>query len=281
MTITVNLIGTGRVGCTLLRLLARTDDVVIGDVTSSRFDQARAAVGEIGAGRAVAAISDMAHADFWFLTVPDSRIAEVSDKVSQVIEFKIKNYPSPIAVHCSGYHAASVMAPLAALGWRLVSAHPMQSFADPEVSARRFPGTWCGVEGDDSGVVEVEVLLGKLGARPFRIASEGKALYHAAAVFTNNFTTVLQAVALEAWEAAGVPPEAARELNTTLLKSTLENIERLGPAEALTGPAARGDVDVVCEQGNRVTKWHADAGRLYALFSDMASRLKTTGRTSG
>lgn len=281
MTITVNLVGAGRVGRTFLRLLAERKDIEIGCVASSTQASASSAVAEVGTGRAVASISEMAPADVWFLTVPDSRIAEVAEKISQAIKLNIKKGIYPVAIHCSGYHAASVMMPLAALGWRLVSAHPMLSFADPEVSAERFPGTWCGVEGDESGVAEVEALLEKLKARPFRVSSEGKVLYHAAAVFTNNFTTVLQAIALEAWEAAGVPEEAARELNATLLKSTHENIERLGPAEALTGPAARGDADVVREQGRIVSEWDADAGQLYEILSQMAARLKATGRTGG
>ena len=278
MTMTVNVIGAGRVGRTLLRLMAAQDQLVIQDVASRQVQTAEVAVQEIGEGRAVADISDMSAADLWFLTVPDSRIAEVAETLREVFDNKPENSHLHIAVHCSGFHSADVMAPLSDIGWSLASAHPMLSFADPEVSAARFPGTWAGIEGDDDAVPAVSDLFEALGARTFPIKSEAKVLYHAAAVITNNFTTVLQGMALEAWEAAGVPGDVARSLNAWLT-STLENIDRFGPADALTGPAARGDRDVVAAQGQAVADWHPEAGQVYALLSLMAERLEATGTT--
>lgn len=272
--LTVNLIGAGRVGRTLLRLFADHPGVTLGHVASGRFESAAEAVREAGAGEAVA-LQEMAPADLWVLTVPDSAIGVVAAELAAL------DLPAAMAVHCSGYHAASVMEPLGARGWRLASAHPMMSFADPEVSAARFSGKYVGLEGDAEATGALERLFAGMGARCFAITSEGKALYHAAAVFTNNFTTVLQAVALEAWEKAGVPEGAARELNATLLASTVENLVRMGPAEALTGPAARGDRDVVEAQGAKVAEWHPEAGRLYDILSAMAARLKAEGRTQG
>ena len=281
MSTTVNLIGAGKVGQTLLRCMARLPDVTIQDVASARHSSSVEAVEAVDQGHAVPALADMAAADVWFLTVPDTKIGEIAAELAETIGKKGKASRPQIAVHCSGYHAAEVMAPLRNLGWSLASAHPMLSFADPETAAGRFPGTWCGVEGDGPGVEAIENLLRMLGARPFPIASEAKALYHAAAVFTNNFTTVLQAIALEAWEAAGVPDDVARELNWTLLRSTVENIDRFGPQDALTGPAARGDREVVRDQGRSVSEWHDDAGKVYRDLSALAARLKTTGNTRG
>lgn len=272
MTTSVNLIGTGRVGRTLLRLLAGQEGILLGQIASRRVEDAQRTVAEIGAGMACD-ISEMEAADIWILTVPDTSIAEVARDIAR------RGTAPAVAVHCSGYHGADVMATLRAKGWSLASAHPMLSFADPEVSAARFPGTWVGVEGDAAAVQVVAGLFEGLGARTFPIQSDAKALYHAAAVVTNNFTTVLQGIALEAWEAAGVPDDVARSLNASLLKSTLENIEALGPAGALTGPAARGDADVVNAQGQRVAEWHPEAGELYRLLSRLAVRLKTSGTT--
>ena len=160
-------------------------------------------------------------------------------------------------------------------------AHPVLSFADAEVAAERFPGTYCGVEGDAEALIAVRTLLTRLGAQPFAISSDSKILYHAAAVFSNNFTTVLQAIAREAWQAAGVSDNVAQALNASLLRATVENIEHLGPRASLTGPAARGDLETVELQLRSVVEWHAQAGRLYAELSDMAARLKASGSTSG
>ncbi|NNF89734.1 MAG: DUF2520 domain-containing protein [Boseongicola sp.] len=272
MTI-VNIIGAGRVARTLLRLLSAQRDIKIGQIASRRIKTAEQAVAEVNCGRAVGDVSDMSDADIWFLTVPDTQIANVASRLSQV------SVRPAIAVHCSGYHVAGIMDALSPLGWRLASAHPVLSFADPDISTARFSGSYCGLEGDEAALSAIEPLFNALGARTFRIGSEGKVLYHAAAVVTNNFTTVLQGLALEMWADAGVPDDVARALNATLLASTLENAERLGPAEALTGPAARGDSAVVEAQGRAVAAWHPNAGALYRMLSEMAARLKSDGRT--
>ena len=61
----------------------------------------------------------------------------------------------------------------------------------------------------------------------------------------------------------------------------MANVAKLGPAEALTGPAARGDTAVVQRQGEVVQAWHPQVGEVYQLLSDMATKLKRTGRTQG
>ncbi len=263
---TVNIIGAGRVGGTFLRLLgAQVQD--IGSATRRSADNATR---ESGFGRATDP-DRMRPADIWLLTVPDTGIASAAEALAET------NAPPAIAIHCSGFHTAEVMAPLKAKGWSIASAHPNLSFADADTAAARFAGTPCGIEGDAPAVAAIDNLLEGLGAVPFRIASDRKALYHAAAVFSNNFATVLQAIARSAWAEAGVPTHIARELNASLLNATAENVARDGPADALTGPAARGDADVVKAQGAAVSSWNEEAGRLYRDLSVLAVRLKSTG----
>lgn len=263
---TVNIIGAGRVGRTLLRLLGNQAQ----DIASATRASAESAVAETGHGRATD-LTQMRPADLWLLTVPDTQIANAAEALAST-----QVRPS-IAIHCSGFHTAEIMAPLSAKGWHLASAHPNLSFAGPDTAARNFPGTPCGIEGDPKAVTAVEDLLTKLGAIPFRIASDQKALYHAAAVFSNNFATVLQAIARAAWREAQVPDDIAEKLNASLLHATVENVLLHGPVDALTGPAARGDRKVVEAQGQAVADWNADAGRIYRDLSELAARLKSTG----
>ena len=262
----VNIIGAGRVGRTFLRLLGSQ----VHDIAGGTRKSAETAVQETGHGRATD-LETMRRADIWLLTVPDTQIASAAQTLAET------NVQPTIAIHCSGFHTADIMAPLRERGWHLASAHPNLSFADPKTAAGRFPGTPCGLEGDNQAVEAIETLLTDLGANPFRIASEKKALYHAAAVFSNNFATVLQAVAREAWAEAQVPDNIAAKLNASLLTATAENVLAHGPADALTGPAARGDRDVVDRQAEAVAEWNADAGRVYRDLSAMAERLKRLG----
>ncbi|WP_169795990.1 Rossmann-like and DUF2520 domain-containing protein [Ruegeria marisrubri] len=275
----VNLIGAGRVGQTFLRLLSANPNCVIQDVMSTNYQSALNAVEFAGAGHAVKEVSELRPADLWLLSVPDSQISAVANSLAEVLGSDGPQAKAPVAVHFSGFFAAYEMAPLGALGWRLASVHPVLSFSDPETALKRFSGTYCGLEGDDAALALVDPLLVRMGARTFPIRSEHKSLYHAAAVISNNFTVVLQAIAREAWAAAGVPDEIARELNTSLLRATYENVTALGPRDALTGPAARGDAYVVDRQGEDVADWHAAAGVLYREMSALAHRLKAEGKT--
>ncbi|KRB23248.1 DUF2520 domain-containing protein [Mesorhizobium loti] len=270
----INLIGPGKVGQTLMRRIVLAGGHEVQDIAGRDVEAASRAVQFIGAGTAVSALADMRPADLWLLTVSDTRIADVAARLAELAPDR----PS-IAVHCSGFLPAAEMQPLRALGWHLASVHPVLTFADPARAVGQFEGTLCGVEGDTEAVTVVDALIRDIGGQPFPLSSQHKAIYHAAAVFSNNFTVVLQAVAREAWARAGVPEEIIGQLNARLLAATAENVGRLGPAAALTGPAARGDLAIVAQQEAAVRSWHPDAGKAYAELSLLAGRLKRTGTT--
>ncbi|MEI9402600.1 DUF2520 domain-containing protein [Mesorhizobium argentiipisi] len=270
----INLVGPGKVGQTLMRRIVMAGEYEVQDVAGRTAQAAGLAVEFIGAGTAVSAIADMRPADFWFLTVSDTQIAAVASLLAESASSR-----RSIAVHCSGFLPAAEMQPLRSLEWRLASVHPLLTFADPAIAVGQFEGTLCGIDGDADAIVAVEALVRGIGGQPFSLNSEYKAIYHAAAVFSNNFTVVLQAVAREAWARAGIPQEIIEQLNAHLLSATTENITKLGPAAALTGPAARGDLRIVAQQEAAVRSWHPDAGRIYGELSILAGRLKRTGTT--
>lgn len=262
---TINIIGAGRVGATFLRLFERLDGVRIGDVASGSLLSAQAAVTGGGAGRAVE-LADMSPADIWLITVPDDRISDIAAQISA---------PPAIAVHCSGFKSSDALASLADKGWKSASCHPVRSFADPDAAANAFAGTYCAIEG--TAAPEVSDLLQRIGGVPFDVLPERKAIYHAAAVFSNNFTTVIQQIALDAWREAGVDQDTAMSLCASLLTATAENVVLLGPQLALTGPAARGDTQVLAEQQAALAAWEPRYAKLYEDFSAMARALKSNG----
>lgn len=272
----VNLIGAGKVGRTLLSLLAEHPGYEVGDVVSARKESAEGAVQAAGAGRVALTLAAMRPADVWCLAVPDDRIAKVAADLARVAA-PDATAARPIAVHFSGFLSSEILAPLQERGWSTASCHPVLSFADPTAAKVQFPGTFCGIEGQ--AAERIAALVSDLGGRPFTVASAQKALYHAAAVFSNNFTVVLQAIALEAWSEAGVDDSVARDLCAALLRSTTDNVVRIGPSGALTGPAARGDEAVLAKQQGEVAAWHPDASEVYRVMSRLARRLKEHGST--
>ena len=275
--LTVNLIGAGRVGQTLLGLLSNVPECTLQDVLSNNFSSAENAVKFAGDGRAVREFSDLRPADLWIFAVPDTQIAAAAGRLADTLS-SLENRGA-VAFHCSGFFAAGQMAALRKLDWHLASVHPVLTFATPELAIRQFDGVFCGVEGDAEALDVINPLLEKIGATTFPISSKSKSLYHAAAVISNNFTVVLQAIAREAWAEAGVPDDISEKLNNSMLRATYENVAAEGPQKALTGPAARGDEFVITRQGEDVARWHPAAGKVYREISVLAGRLKAEGST--
>jgi predicted short-subunit dehydrogenase-like oxidoreductase (DUF2520 family) len=74
-----------------------------------------------------------------------------------------------------------------------------------------------------------------LGVRPFTLADDKRASYHAGAAIASNFLVTLYRTASQLFEDAGAPPEAL----IPLLERTIEN------GFDLTGPISRGDWETV------------------------------------
>jgi len=276
LNVKFNVIGCGRVGQTLAGVLHQQARVQVQDLYSRRFSSAEQAAQFVGAGQPVAELAQMRTAHVWLLSVPDAQVAAAAQGLAEAQGAKLVG---AIVFHNSGFLSAEELQPLQALGCHVASAHPVLNFASPDTGVRQFAGTPCGLEGDAKALAWLHTALTAIGGRCFEIASADKPLYHAAAVFSSNFTVVLQGIAQDAWRSAGVPPELMRPLTEALLKSTVDNVLAMGPAQALTGPAARGDTAVVQAQGEVVTQWSAPAGEVYKTLSELAALLKKDGQT--
>lgn len=274
----LNVVGAGRVGQTLARLWQAQGLLQVQDLLARRADSAAQAQAFIGAGRVASGLADLRPADLWMLTVPDTQVAPVAAELAQVLQARGQTAPA-LVFHCSGFLPAAALAPLQALGWAAASVHPVLSFASPAASVARFAGTPCGVEGEAQATAVLQPLFQAIGGQCFHVQSEHKALYHGAAVMASNFLVVLQALAREAWQAAGVPAALVPLVNEALVRATLDNTLALGPAGAIVGPAARGDTQVVQQQGDCIAQWHPEAGRIYRDMSVLARRLAVTGST--
>jgi predicted short-subunit dehydrogenase-like oxidoreductase (DUF2520 family) len=269
----LNLIGAGRVGQTLGRLLAQSGRYPLQDVLTRRAESAAAALAFMGAGQVVAQMHDMRAADVWLLAVPDGQIAEVAQRLA--------NLPlaPALVVHCSGALGSSELAVLQSHGWQTASAHCLLSFANPATALNQFAGTPCALEGEASAVTTLRTLFTELGAQCFELAAADKLLYHAAAVFATNFLPVLQDMAEQLWQHSHMPPELAQSLRSRLLQNAVNNIVQLGPQAALTGPAARGDTALLSAQAEALRQWRPQAALAYETLSTLARQLATRPAT--
>ena len=281
----LNLVGGGRGAQTLAQLWTFRGVFAVQDVLTTSLSSAQAACSVVGAGHAVESLQAMRNADVWMLAVPDAQLdgcaqslAEVMAQASQTTATQ-RQHPhscathAPIVFHCSGAQSSQTLAPLAALGWQVASAHCILSFASVPAALQQFPGTPCALEGDAAASDALRTAFTAIGARCFDVASKDKLLYHAAAVFATNFLPVLQASAEDLWQSCGVPVELIPHLRASLLRNAVANITELGPQAALTGPAARGDMQAIARQGAAVAAWDAQTGAAYTALSELALRL--------
>ena len=184
----------------------------------------------IGAGRAGTAIAARLrergiavreNAELRLLCVPDRAIAEVARSIQ----------PGPWVAHVSGGTPLAALDPHSSR----FSVHPLQT-----LTKRRGPeqldGAFAGVTAESAEALERATWLAEtLGLRPFVLADDKRAVYHAGAAMASNFLVTLYRVASSLTAESGAPAGAV----VPLMARTIEN------GFELTGPIARGDWETV------------------------------------
>jgi predicted short-subunit dehydrogenase-like oxidoreductase (DUF2520 family) len=156
--------------------------------------------------------------DLLVLTTPDDVVAEVARQVAPV--------DTTVVAHLAGSLGLDVLAPHA----RRAAIHPLRSIATGEVGLR---GAWFAVAGDPVASELVDALEG----RRVEVDDADRAAYHAAACIASNHLVALLGQVERVAASAGVPLAAYLDL----VRQTVDNVDALGPAAALTGPVRRGD----------------------------------------
>jgi predicted short-subunit dehydrogenase-like oxidoreductase (DUF2520 family) len=161
----------------------------------------------------------------------DLVLIAVVDRAINAVATEIEPVSSTVIAHCSGALGLEVLEGHA----RVAVLHPLVTIPDPVIgSARLCARAWFALEGDDLA----GELVAALGGRALQLPASSRAAYHAAAcIASNHLVALLGQVERIAYD-AGVPFEAF----LALAWGALEDVGRLGPAGALTGPAARGDL---------------------------------------
>ena len=176
-----------------------------------------------------------------FLGVPDVMLPEISLALAAHGEA-----PSGCAAfHLSGAIGTDPLAPLLDKGYSVGTLHPLQSLADPILGAQLLQGVYFAVSGEPAAMAAARRIVHPLGGRVLSVPVARRPLYHAAAVFASNYLAGLIAAAGRLMAQAGVPEEEALQAILPLARGSLENLGRLGPVRALTGPVSRGDLETV------------------------------------
>ena len=202
------------------------------------------------------------------IATPDGVIAEVCDAIARAGALA----PDGAVLHASGATPLEALAAARDAGSRVLSVHPLQTCPTVDAALERLAGAGFAVTAEDEeGSALGERLARDAGGRPFRLADELKPLYHAAAVFASNYLVTVTALAYELERASGIADPAS--ILAPLQAATLANLERVGPAEALTGPAVRGDAGTVARNLEALAERAPQAVKPYVALADLALSL--------
>ena len=194
-------------------------------------------------------------ADAVLLCVPDAEIAAAAALVA----------PGVPVGHCSGATGLDVLG-----GHEAFALHPLMTV--PLEGAPAFAGAGAAVAGSTPRALAVaHALAERLGMRATTVADADRAAYHAAASIAANFLVTLEGAAERLAATAGVD----RALLAPLVRAAVDNWARLGAADALTGPIARGDEATVARQRAAVAERTPD---LLPLFDALAAATRDLAR---
>lgn len=269
----INIIGSGKLGRTLIRLFADHQLVEIGDVFNRSPVHSLAAIEFCGSGRLCESIDNMNAADIWLIATPDDAIAEIAEALIETFSKTPLSWTDTVVFHASGLHSSTLLEALKNKGAAIASAHPVHSFANPEQSIISYRGTTCTIEGDPKATEQLSYLFAEIGSTVIPIQASGKALYHAATVLGSNYLAVLKQAALDMLEQAGITAPDAKQILQPLMAQSLQNLQNLGPVEALTGPIARGDIQTLTAHLDAITDQDSQHLSLYKELGKVALQL--------
>ena len=200
--ISILIIGNGNVAFHLVKQFNAIDTIECTQISSRNIDVLPAA-------------------DVAIVAVADDAIAEVSSQID-----------TNLVVHTSGgSHINSLKNPK-----NKGVFYPLQSFSkSKKVDFGKIP--ICLEAKSDVDYILLENIAHMISNKVYRIDSKQREIIHVSAVFANNFSNHMFAIADEICESNKIPFEILHPL----INETVKKLSDLSPREAQTGPAIRND----------------------------------------
>jgi len=269
----VAVIGCGRVGWAFAGALARRPGKVsLAGVHSREMDRARALIRWCGRGRAFAKVEEAAGAaDVLLLCVSDAAIPTVASRLARgAVRGKV-------VLHTSGALGREPLASLARRGAIVGALHPLAAF--PRAGSRGSRTIFSrplgfAISGDAKAATISRGIVRALGGLAIDVPKGSRAAYHLAASLMANHVTVLALLALDLLRArARMRSPAVTKAFIALLRTVSDRLEEEPSLQALTGPAARGDLTTL-RRHLRVLAHDRDAlAETYRLLGGEAVRM--------
>ncbi|MBV8052398.1 MAG: DUF2520 domain-containing protein [Acidobacteriaceae bacterium] len=235
----IAIVGPGRLGTALARHLDRAGYKITEVVHHGSVPKRAVRLLAQAVGAKVSRIADARlNANVIWFCVPDQQIAAAARDLAGKVDWSCK-----IAFHSSGALTSNELNVLRRNGTSAASVHPLMTFVAGAVPA--LQGVPFAVEGDSGAVRIATKIVHDLGGEPFNIEPAHKVAYHAWGAFTSPLLIALLVTAEQVARSAGLSAVQARKKMLPILRQTIENYSRLGPAGAFSGPLVRGDAEIV------------------------------------
>jgi predicted short-subunit dehydrogenase-like oxidoreductase (DUF2520 family) len=234
----VVLIGRGRVATNLLPALQKAGHEVV-SVNSRTLEELPT------------------KADVYIISVKDSALQEVARQAT-------KGRESQLFVHTAGSMPMNIFSGMATHYGVL---YPMQTFSKERLVDFNDISLFLETT-DDVSMERLKMLAETLTPHMYELDSAGRKHLHLAAVFACNFVNHCYALSAEVLAAKGLP----FSVMLPLVDETAQKVHELAPREAQTGPAVRGDQNVVQMQASML-EGKPEVKAIYEALSNDIQRI--------
>jgi len=251
---TVAIVGAGSLA-TFLAVALKDASFTIAEIIARDSPRSRrralALAARVGAQTVTAHSAALDATLLWFC-VPDREIRGAASALAGHLSAragaqKKNRVPTKVrfAFHSSGALLSRELEPLRKAGIAVASVHPLMTFVPG--TRPSLTGVPFAMEGDRAATQIAQRIVSKLGGESFSIPAARKAAYHAWATMTSPLLLAFLVTLEEAANAAGFTRKDARRKSLPIMRQTLANYSRLGPASSFSGPLVRGDAETVAK----------------------------------
>jgi predicted short-subunit dehydrogenase-like oxidoreductase (DUF2520 family) len=246
--LSIAIVGAGRLGSALATRL-RSAGYTIREVISRNNPRSLAVAQQLArklGTRAWTARAAPIQADLVWFCAPDSEVSKAA------IQLSGKDWEGRVAFHCSGVLPSDALEVLREKGAAAASVHPLMTFVKGSVPVLR--GVTFAVEGDARAVRMAHKIIRDLGGNAVRLRKQDKVAYHAFSTVICPLLVSLLASSEAVASLAGISAAKARRRMVPIIRQTLANYAKLGPARSFSGPIVRGDVATIRQHLSALTK---------------------------
>ena len=199
----------------------------------------------------------MATSSFDVLLDCDLVIIAVNDDAIHEVSLNLKNYKG-LLVHTSGTQTSSVLNHIENYG----VLYPLQTLTkDFDVDFKKVPLL---INASSSMYLEkIKTLARIMSDVVIECNDEDRRLIHLSAVYVCNFVNVMLQIGDKLLEDKGLNVS----IFESLVKETIDKAFALGPKNALTGPAKRGDVETI-ERHKKLLENKPEEKKIYELLTN-------------